>query len=348
VTATAAIVDRAEFNSNTHAVASEARRGLTRIPKSLAPWLFYDEAGSELFEQITDLPEYYLTRTERGLLEKHSGEILSIMGIAAAQDNKPHVTLKDRLTIAELGAGTATKTRILLRALGCVQPKVLYQPIDVSGSALESAQALEGELPGLCVRPLIADYVAETYQIERPPRTRVLALYIGSSIGNFAPEQAHAILTRLRTQLQPGDGVLLGADLAPGLHKSIEMLRAAYDDVEGVTAAFNRNILSRLNRELGANFCPERFAHVALWNARESRIEMHLESSESQTVEFPANCSGPCFTIDFRVGETIHTENSYKFTQPALTALLSDAGLMSAATFTDSRQLFALNLAKAK
>jgi L-histidine Nalpha-methyltransferase len=234
----------------------------------------------------------------------------------------------------------------LLGTLGRVQSSVLYQPIDVSGSALECARALESELPGLCVRPLIADYVAESYQIERSRRTRVLALYIGSSIGNFAPEQAHAIVARLRAQLQPGDGVLLGADLAPGAHKSIEVLRAAYDDAEGITAAFNRNILMRLNRELAANFRPERFAHIALWNARESRIEMHLESCESQTVEFPANCSGPSFTMHLRAGETIHTENSYKFTQAALTALLLDAGFTPAATFTDPEQMFALNLAK--
>jgi L-histidine N-alpha-methyltransferase len=347
VTATAAIVDLAEFNSNTHAVASEARRGLTQMPKSLAPWLFYDEAGSELFEQITGLPEYYLTRTERGLFEKHSSEILGIMGMAAAVDKKQHVTLMDRLTIAELGAGTGTKTRILLSALGRVQSKVLYQPIDVSRSALESAQELESELPGLCVRPLIADYVAEPYQIERSPRTRVLALYIGSSIGNFAPEQAHAILRRLRAQLQPGDGVLLGADLAPGPQKPIEMLRSAYDDAAGITAAFNQNILTRLNRELGANFRPKRFAHLALWNARDSRIEMHLQSCETQTVEIPGNCSGPSFTIHFRSGETIHTENSYKFTQAALIALLSDAGFAPVARFSDAEQMFSLNLAKA-
>ena len=346
--ATAALADVAVLNSNVYAVASAARSGLTQTRKSLPPWLFYDETGSDLFEQITQLPEYYLTRIERGLFEQYSCEILHAMGLARPETTSRAVPLQNQLTIVELGAGTAAKTRILLRALVDMQREVFYQPIDVSASSLEHAGALEKETAGLTVRPLVADYVAEGYVIERPPRARVLALYIGSSIGNFAPEQASEILSRLRRQLRPGDGLLLGTDLAPGKHKSAEMLCAAYDDAQGITAEFNRNILTRVNRELGADFHPERFAHVAIWNQRDSRMEMHLESQEDQTVAFPPNGSGSAFTIRFKAGERIHTENSYKFTPTSIDRLLTSAGFHRAATFMDERKLFALNLARVR
>jgi uncharacterized SAM-dependent methyltransferase len=295
------------------------------------------------------------------------------------------------LTIAELGAGTASKTGILLRALAQRQPHVLYQPIDISPTALDEARAqIELTIPGVTVRPRVANYITETVRIERPPQARILALYIGSSIGNFSPAEARQILTRLRSELAPGDALLLGTDLAPdplanGRSKSIATLLAAYNDSAGVTAAFNRNILHRLNRELGADFRPERFIHRALWNPTHSRIEMHLESLSAQTVRIPAGANkhsatnghasangaaraiapasangaaiakgpakngvdGQTLTLHFAPGETIHTENSYKFTPAAISTLLRAARFTPTRTFTDPHNLFAVTLATA-
>ena len=333
---------RAEHGAPTaaqDAVAAEARRGLTSSPKALSPWLFYDEAGSRLFEQITSLPEYYLTRTERDLFHAHADDIF--------------LSLLANLTIAELGAGTASKTGILLRALTRFQPTVLYQPIDISPSALGSArEAIERTIPGVTVRPQVANYITEPVHIERPPQTKILALYIGSSIGNFSPAEAWAILNRLHSQLRPGDALLLGTDLAPGLAgagpaKSVATLLAAYNDAAGVTAAFNLNLLARLNRELAADFDRDRFTHRALWNAAHSRIEMHLESSCAQRVHIPANFAGPALALDFAAGETIHTENSYKFTPAAIAALLTGSNFTPTHTFLDPHRLFAVTLATA-
>ena len=315
------------------AVATEARRGLTSTRKTLAPWLFYDEAGSRLFEQITTLPEYYLTRTERDLFTTHANEIF--------------LDLIANLTIAELGAGTATKTGILLRALTHSQPTVLYQPIDISPTALDEARELERTIPGVTVRPQIANYITESVRIERPLHSKILALYIGSSIGNFSPSEARAILTRLRAELEPGDALLLGADLAPSPTKSIQTLLAAYNDAAGVTAAFNRNILYRLNRELDADFQLDRFTHQARWNPTESRIEMHLASTCAQTVRIPENSTVPALTLHFAPGETIHTENSYKFTSAAIAALLANCNFSPTRTFLDPQNLFAVTLATA-
>jgi L-histidine Nalpha-methyltransferase len=313
------------------AVADEARTGLTATRKTLTPWLFYDETGSNLFEQITTLSEYYLTRTERDIFATHANEIFDTLG--------------SNLTIAELGAGTATKTGILLRALARRQPTVLYQPIDISPTALDEACELERTIPGVTVHPQVANYITESVRIERLPHTKILALYIGSSIGNFSPAEAHAILTRLRAELQPGDALLLGTDLAPSPTKSIETLLAAYDDAAGVTAAFNSNILTRLNSDLDANFDLTRFTHQARWNPTESRIEMHLESTCAQTVRIPANSACPALALHFAPGETIHTENSYKFTTAAIATLLADANFSPTRTFTDPENLFAVTLA---
>jgi dimethylhistidine N-methyltransferase len=337
------------------AVAAEARRGLTSTPKSLAPWLFYDEAGSHLFEQITALPEYYLTRTERALFATHADEIFSLLGqqTGCPTSGLSDVGIAPHISIAELGAGTAFKTGILLRALTHRQPTVLYQPIDISSTALEEARdTIEATIPGVLIRPQHANYVTDPIHIEREPGSKILALYIGSSIGNFAPSEARAILTRLRAQLQPGDALLLGVDLAPSACKSVATLLAAYNDAAGVTAAFNRNILTRLNRELGADFHPDRFAHRALWSPARSRIEMHLESQTSQTVHIPgigAGKEGPAagLALHFAPGETIHTENSYKFTPPAIDALLASSVFTPTRIFTDPQNLFAVALAAA-
>lgn len=312
------------------AVRSEALRGLA-VPagqqKTLPPWLFYDDAGSELFEQITELPEYYLTRAERSIFAERADDIVARVG-------KP-------LTIAELGSGSASKTGLLLAAATRRQPQVLYQPIDVSASALKhAATALTSAVPGVTVRPQIANYITNGYTIERPKNCCVLALYIGSSIGNFGPQEARAILRKLRKHLTgAGDAVLVGVDLAPNCNKSIETLLAAYNDSAGVTAAFNKNILTRLNRELGADFNLDNFRHHSLWNAQKSRIEMHLESLVAQTVNIEGRL------IRFNRRETIHTENSYKFTERGFREMLHDSGFSSPQWFEDAQDLFAAALA---
>ncbi len=355
---TTAILEIPQLSAVTEAVALEARRGLTSARKSLAPWLFYDEAGSRIFEQITALPEYYLTRTERDIFTAHANDIFHALGLgetnpSGAPESRT-IPFARPLTVVELGAGTASKTGILLRALAGRQSSVLYQPIDISPTALDEAHIqLEAAIPGVTIRPQVANYVSGSVHIERPPHARVLALYIGSSIGNFSPAEARDILTRLRSQLQPGDTLLLGTDLAPCPPevavptKSASTLLAAYNDKEGVTAAFNRNILSRLNRELGANFQPDQFTHRALWNHTHSRIEMHLKSLTPQQVIIPANSAGGRLNLYFAQGETIHTENSYKFTPATIAALLGDAAFRPTHTFIDPHNLFAVTLADA-
>lgn len=313
-------------------VAAAALAGLADSPKTLPPWLFYDEAGSLLFEQITLLPEYYLTRTERGLLEENAEKILVAMGAP--------------VTVAELGAGTATKTGVLLAAAGRLQPLVLYQPIDVSPTALDEAKAqLEAQLRTVVVRAQVANYVTEPIRLERVTDAKVLTLYIGSSIGNFSPEEAMDILAKLRGQMQPGDALLLGTDLAPGEQKTVEQLLAAYDDAAGVTAAFNLNVLKRLNREVGANFDLSCFRHEVRWNQAESRIEMHLVSVGEQTVTLAA--LGEATIARFKDGESIHTENSYKFDRQSVSALVEEAGFLVTHSYEDEDGLFALTLAAA-
>jgi len=331
-----------EIVTTTDAIATEARTGLTGKPKTLSPWLFYDETGSRLFERITELPEYYLTRIERGIFAAHADEILH----AAACADGPLPSGK--LTLIELGAGTATKTGLLLSAAVRRQGSVVYQPVDVSESALDEARDnILKHIPGVTVRCQVADYTREALPLNRLPNTRTLALYIGSSIGNFTPDEARDVLRNLRAQLLPGDVLLLGADLVPGEHKTEATLLAAYNDAAGVTAAFNRNVLTRLNRDLGANFDVEAFRHNAIWNPAESRIEMHLESLLAQHVRIPANSSGPQLTVKLEAGETIHTENSYKFTSEAIRSLLSSADFETIRTWQDPEALFAVTLAVA-
>lgn len=318
------------------AVRLEAVEGLSAQPRSLAPWLFYDAAGSALFEQITQLPEYYLTRTERDLFAAHADEIVRL----AAQGQC--------LTLVELGAGTATKTGILLEAAVRLQGSVRYHPIDVSATALQIAREnIEQNIQNVVVEAKVANYIADPLVLNSQHGTRTLALYIGSSIGNFSPREARQILANLRSQLRPGDSLLLGTDLAPGPNKPLAAILAAYDDADQVTATFNRNLLIRLNRELGADFRPETFRHVARWNEDESRIEMHLESLLPQTVHLPATTSGDPLAFHFLEGETIHTENSYKFTPDMIEALLSDSGFQQSSVCTDKDALFAVTLAAA-
>jgi len=331
VTAQHSLIGRVGSQVDQH-VAAAVREGLVRRPKRLPAWLFYDAEGSRLFDEITKLPEYYLTRTERAIFAEHGAEIMARAAGGA------------RLRIAELGAGSAEKTRVLLRAAVERQQRVVYEPIDVSASALDGAcQLIECEVPGVTVAPRVMDYThgdGEQFRLGSvSDGERHLVLYIGSSIGNFEPSEALRLLRRVRAGLQAGDSFLLGVDLV----KNENALLDAYDDAAGVTAAFNRNILVRVNSELDANFNPFTFAHCAMWNRAESRIEMHLVSRVAQQVKIAALD----LTVDFACGETIHTENSYKYGPGEAEALLEEAGFASDATWTDARQGFAVCLGRA-
>ncbi len=320
-------------------VAAAVREGLAAHPRRLPAWLFYDDRGSRLFDQITHLPEYYLTRTERSIFSAHAGDI-----VARAAQSSPNVSDEAkpvRLRIAELGAGSADKTRLLLKAAAARQGTLLYEPVDVSAGALQAArERIEGEIPGVHVLPRVMDY---THGLDLYPAAqgeRRLVLYIGSSIGNFDPEAANQILETIRAGLETGDALLLGVDL----RKDERTLLAAYDDTAGVTARFNLNLLARLNRELAADFDLESFSHRAVWNATESRIEMHLESLIDQRVRLRSLD----LEVVFKAGETIHTENSYKYAPGQAEAMLSAAGFAPESTWTDERGWFAVCLGRVK
>lgn len=314
------------------AFGSEVFRGLTSRPRTLSPWLFYDQAGSQLFEQITELDEYYLTRTERGIFSANAAAI-----IAAASAPTPHGLERD-LTMIELGAGTATKTGLLLEAAVHRQKAVTYHAIDVSASALREAQDnLTAAIPGVTFESRVGDYTEGLGEIPADG-TRRLVLYIGSSLGNFEPADSRQLLRNIRNQLAPGDMLLLGLDQV----KDIPTLIAAYDDMRGVTAAFNRNVLARINRELGADFDLMKFRHKVRWNGERSRIEMHLESLVEHDVSIPALE----LCIPFRRGETIHTENSYKFTLEGAQHLLAQTGFTVVNHWSDPQRWFGVFLAR--
>jgi L-histidine Nalpha-methyltransferase len=327
-------------------VAAAVREGLGAFPKKLPPWLFYDRAGSRLFDEITERPEYYLTRTERTILAQHAATM-----IERAADGR-------QLRITELGAGSAEKTRLLLMAAVAKQGSVTYEPLDVSASALELAKrGIESDIPQVTVRPKVMDYMQDNRRSARrlylahrrnehgaldfeplPAGERRLVLYIGSSIGNFEPREAQRILCRVRAGLRKGDAMLLGVDLV----KDTSTLLAAYDDFAGVTADFNLNMLARLNRELGAEFTMDSFEHRAVWNESESRIEMHLESRVAQKVLIAALET----EVSFEQAETIHTECSYKYAPGQAEAMLRDAGFAQTESWTDEKSWFNVCLAR--
>jgi len=307
-------------------IVGDVFEGLTKTPKSLPPRLFYDAAGSALFEEITRLPEYYLTRTESGLLQQYSAEIAERVG--------PNVS------VIELGAGTAAKTGTIIKALSARQLRVDYYPVDISSSALQVAvESLNGSYPRVRVHPVATNYVADSGFLTSVSG-RKLVLYLGSSIGNFEPEDAMDLLRRIRAHMHEGDYLLLGTDLV----KDTSVLLPAYDDAQGVTASFNKNILARINRELGGNFDLDLFRHVALWNPQRSRIEMHLESTLDQTVK--VKLIG--LEVLFRQGERIHTENSYKYTAPGVRNTLLQTGFEIESTWMDSNHWFGTHLARAR
>jgi L-histidine Nalpha-methyltransferase len=309
------------------ALIGEVRRGLLKRPRSLVPWMLYDSEGSRLFECITTLPEYYPTRTERDILTRYAEAIV----IATGSDySRP-------LRLLELGAGTAAKTGVLLEAATRLRNEVIYLPVDVSPDALHVAcNSIGSLLPDVQLQPMVANYVTHPPKLERFNGT-TLVMYVGSSIGNFGPEEARTILRNLRSELRAGDALLLGTDMV----KDETILVRAYDDADGVTAAFNLNVLQRLNRELDADFDAGCFRHRARWNRVQSRMEMHLESTRDQCVNIPA----AQLSVQFAAFETIHTENSYKFTQKTLGALLDDADFAAEQTWTDPQRWYALTLA---
>ncbi|MFH8933499.1 L-histidine N(alpha)-methyltransferase [Streptomyces griseosporeus] len=299
------------------ALRADVLHGLTATPKTLPPKWFYDARGSDLFEQITELPEYYPTRAEREILIDRADEI------AAAADAR---------TLVELGSGSSEKTRHLLDALTGLRT---YVPVDVSESALTQAgQALAAERPGLAVHALIADFTGELTLPDTPgPR---LVAFLGGTIGNLLPDERAAFLTALRDLLAPGDTLLLGTDLV----KDERVLVRAYDDAAGVTAAFNKNVLAVVDRELGADFDADAFDHVALWDAGQEWIEMRLRSRTAQTVKIPALG----LAVDFEAGEELRTEVSAKFRKEGVRAELAAAGLELARWWTDAAGRFALSL----
>ncbi len=314
-------------------LAYAVRRGLTATPKRLPPFLFYDERGSRLFDRITELPEYYLTRAERSIFEG-AGE--AIVAAASRHAGAP-------LTVLELGAGNASKTQVLLRALVGLQGRTRFVPADVSPAALEDARARLGrEEPDLDVRPLLATH-AEALAAARAWDAREgtpFVLFIGSSIGNYEDADAVALLSQIRGGLGAKGALLLGTDL----RKSLDVLLPAYDDAAGVTAEFNKNVLARVNRELGGRFDLESFRHVALWNDASCCIEMHLESTRAQRVRIDALD----LEVAFGAGERIHTESSHKYDDARVERLLAAAGLGRFAVFCDEQRRFAVHLARSR
>ncbi|ARI51011.1 MULTISPECIES: L-histidine N(alpha)-methyltransferase [Streptomyces] len=302
------------------ALRADVLSGLTRHPKTLPPKWFYDARGSELFEEITRLPEYYPTRAEREILEDRSEEIAAVSGAR---------------TVIELGSGSSEKTRHLLRALTGLES---YVPVDVSESALTgAAESLLVDHPGLSVHALIADFTGGL-ALPGTPGPRLVA-FLGGTIGNLLPEERAGFLHSVRSLLSPGDTLLLGTDLV----KDEETLVAAYDDAAGVTAAFNKNVLSVVNRELGADFPLDAFDHVAVWNPEQRWIEMRLRARRALKVKIRELD----LVVPFEAGEEVRTEVSAKFRPEDVREELAAAGLRLAQWWTDAEGRFALSLATA-
>jgi L-histidine Nalpha-methyltransferase len=303
------------------ALREDVRAGLTATPKRLPPKYFYDARGSELFEEITRLPEYYPTRAERSILEARAGEIAE---------------LTKARSLVELGSGSSEKTHLLLRALRDVGSLASYVPVDVSSDAIEWAlPGLVSAYPGLEVHGVVAD--VERHLEHLPLDGSRLVAFLGGTIGNFEPAQRSRFLAALGSTLRPGDALLLGTDLV----KDPRRLVQAYDDAAGVTAAFNRNLLEVVNRELGATFDVTGFQHVAVWDADNDWIEMRLRSTRRQRVDVPALS----LQVDFADGEELRTEISAKFRRAGVARELTEAGLRPAQWWTDEPGDFALSLA---
>jgi L-histidine N-alpha-methyltransferase len=301
----------------------DARAGLTASPKTLSPMYLYDDLGSSLFEAITRLPEYYLTRVERDLLATYAREIVDRLG--------------SPVELLELGSGSALKTRVVIEAILERQPRLRYMPIDISSEALtDSSLALIDTHPGLSVHGYASDYFTLLRTVAFARGERVLALYLGSNIGNFEPARARELLALLARALKPGDALLLGFDLK----KDRSILELAYDDPTGVTAAFNKNLLGRMNRELDANFDLAAFDFVVNYDEARGAVDSFLRSAREQTVTLRAIDT----TIRFAAGEAIHTESSYKFSRDDAQALARETGWKMLQAWTDAGQRYAISL----
>ncbi|MEU5772182.1 L-histidine N(alpha)-methyltransferase [Streptomyces venezuelae] len=299
------------------ALRADVLQGLTRTPKTLPPKWFYDARGSALFEEITTLPEYYPTRAEREILVARADRIAAITGAR---------------TLIELGSGSSEKTRHLIDAMESLHT---YVPVDVSESALTgAANALLAQRPSLDVHALIADFT-RGLALPGTPGPRLVA-FLGGTIGNLLPAERTAFLSSVRDLLSPGDALLLGTDLV----KDESVLVSAYDDGTGVTAAFNKNVLTVINRELAGDFDPDSFEHVAVWDREHEWIEMRLRSTADQTVKIHALD----LAVDFVAGEELRTEISAKFREDGVRSELAAAGLELAHWWTDERGRFALSL----
>ena len=304
-------------------LADDVYKGLTASPKRFLPKYFYDELGSQLFEAICLLPEYYLTRAENEILERYADEIVA--------------SVKGQKTLVEMGSGSASKTRLIIEALLRSQSELIFIPVDISATALESSsRILLQSYPRLRIKAYAADYFAGLKELGKNLQGPTLALFLGSNISNFDEDEALRFLRALRGVLHKGDALLLGADLK----KDPAILEAAYNDALGVTAAFNLNVLARINRELGGNFDLRAFKHLAFYNEPLGRIEIYIESLSAQKVRIEKLD----LEVEFSAGEQIHTENSYKYDLSDIAQLAELTGFTSTRTWLDSQERFSSNL----
>lgn len=301
----------------THSFREAVLRGFQRSQKQVPSKFLYDERGSRLFSKICELDEYYPTRTEVSIMRQHGEAMADAVGPEAR--------------LVEFGSGSSRKTRLLLDRLTDLAS---YVPVDISREyLLKSADALADEYPSLSIQPVCADYT-QPFPLPEPPEpaARTVVYYPGSTIGNFLPEDARDVLRRIAETVGPEGGLLLGVDLK----KDVDILEAAYNDAAGVTAAFNKNLLRRMNRELNATFDLDRFEHLAVWNSERGCIEMHLRSTVLQTVTVASQ------SFTFEKGETIHTEDSHKYTLEEFAGLAADAGFEVDSVWTDDRRFFSV------
>ena len=315
-------VFRVENGNGKNTFAEDVRYGLTSPPKGLHPKYFYDAKGSELFERICKTPEYYVTRTESAILKESAAEI-------AAMNS-------DKKVIVELGSGSSLKTRYIISSFINNSGSITYIPIDVSDILIESAKNLLNDFEGLNIKGIISEYEEGLEVVNEVVTEPKIIVFLGSSIGNFTQFEARELISAISSVMNENDAFLIGFDLV----KDINVLNAAYDDSEGITAKFNLNLLERINNELGGNFDLNKFEHKAFFNETQSRVEMHLVSSEEQDISI----KGIEENVHFDSGETIHTENSYKFTDEIIDEFASSAGLTVNKRWKDGNNWFELCL----
>jgi dimethylhistidine N-methyltransferase len=319
-------VEKSAIENHLPDFAEHVAEGLSSTPKKLSPMYLYDKQGSLIFEQICELPEYYLTRTEHGILKKFAREIAAYS--------------KGELALIELGSGSSTKTRLIIEALIDYQNVLHYIPVDISETILvSSAEELLEDYPDLKITAHVAEYHTAIKQISKQEIEQKMVVFLGSNIGNFEPQSAENFLRKIRTWMNKGDFMLLSTDM----QKPVGILEAAYNDKQGITAAFNLNILKRMNCELDADFDLDKFAHLAFYNSAKGRVESHIRSRVDQQVYIGQLDQA----FDFMKGETIHTENSYKYSKGQIAQLCHDTGFRWIRQWTDARGYFSVNLLSA-